>query len=222
MKPKIFIDPGHGGTDPGSAAFGLQEKDLNLMVARELSKLLSSTAYQIMLSRSTDLTISLKARTDKAKAWDADIFISIHHNAFSNPAANGYELFYQLYRPDMKDESFRLAVKINEELGNTFFPDLHPRGVKHKQNSNGGEWYHILRETDCPAVIIECGFLTSPSDIATLKSPDFPVRQAVAIGKAVDSFFYNELVTGLHPEGKTKETFINDLKILINSYEGII
>ena len=222
MKPKIFIDPGHGGTDPGAAAHGILEKDLNLMVSRELSSLLNLSTYEVMLSRSTDVAVSLKARTDIATKWGADILLSIHHNAFSNPVANGYEIYYQLFRALFKDDSFRLASKIYEQLGNTFSPDLQPRGLKHRESSKGGEWYHILRETNCPAIIVECGFLTSPGDINTMKKADFPRKQALAIANAIDKYYFNKELLPFSEDAKTKESFLVELKMLLSSYEGII
>lgn len=216
MKTKIFIDPGHGGPDTGAAANGIMEKDLNLMVARELVMLLNQEYYNIMLSRSTDAEVTLKDRTDKANNWGADLYVSIHHNGFNNPAASGYEVYYQLYRPLLKDDSFRLAYLVNAEFGNTFFPAIISRGLKHREgNIRGREWFHVLRETICPAIITECGFITSPVDIVTLKDKTFPIRQAQSIRKALD------LYNSSHYDNLAKDNFFYELKNLVNKYQGI-
>src|SRR5690625_5619528 len=79
---KIFIDPGHGGRDPGATANGLQEKMICLQIAQKLNHILMETynSVQTRLSRTTDQTLSLKARTDMANRWGADYLISIHVN----------------------------------------------------------------------------------------------------------------------------------------------
>lgn len=80
---KIFIDPGHGGTDPGASANGLQEKQLTLQIALALRNILLNE-YQnvtVQLSRTSDQTVSLTQRTNAANSWGADYFLSIHINA---------------------------------------------------------------------------------------------------------------------------------------------
>lgn len=214
MKPRIFIDPGHGGSDPGAAGPGIMEKDLNLLVARELATILDLSKFEAALSRSDNKTTSLVSRTENSKRFNADLFISIHHNGFNNPAANGYEIIYQLYREnDLSEKSFRFAYILNNEFGNTFFPALHPRGLKHRQNTaKGGEYFHVLRETDCPAIITECGFLTSPADITTLKNKDFPRKQAEAIKAAIELYYHKQ-------ENSKLISFIAELKSVIAKYE---
>lgn len=223
MKPKIYIDPGHGGGEPGASAHGINEKDLNLLVARELANLLSRSNYEVALSRYADVTVPLKTRTNLAASWGADLYISIHHNGFSNPAANGYEVFYQLYRgEEINKHSFRLAYLVNAEFGNMFFPELHSRGVKHLESPNKPkqEFYHVLRESPCPAIITECGFITSPADIRTLKNPSFPRKQAESIEKAIDAYF--QPLKSAEPKVLTLVNFVYELNNLIKKYEEVL
>ncbi len=80
---KIFIDPGHGGSDTGASANGLQEKQLTLQTALALRNMLLNE-YQnvsVLLSRTSDQTVSLTQRTNAANSWGADYFLSIHMNA---------------------------------------------------------------------------------------------------------------------------------------------
>ena len=90
MMVKIYIDPGHGGSDPGSQAYGLQEKNVTLDIAKRIRSYLNKnyTGHTIKMSRTTDKTVSLSARTKEANRWGADFFLSVHINAGSG---TGYE-----------------------------------------------------------------------------------------------------------------------------------
>jgi len=163
---RIMIDPGHGGSDPGAAANGLVEKVLNLEVALRLRDLLElDTAdttgggeWDVRLTRTTDVAVSLTARTTLANNWPADRFISIHHNAFSSSAVNGTETF-SFANGTL---SANLRDRVQEELLTGL--GLANRGAK---TAN----FHVLRETNMPAALSEGGFLTSPIDAAVLSSP---------------------------------------------------
>src|SRR5690625_1680462 len=91
---KIFLDPGHGGSDPGAIANGLREKDLTLKIARYTRDYLRSNYENaiVRMSRTTDKTLSLTQRTNDANRWSADLFVSVHINAH-NGTAYGYEDF---------------------------------------------------------------------------------------------------------------------------------
>jgi len=91
---KIFVDAGHGGSDPGAIGpTGLQEKDVNLDVALRLRDWLQDLGASVEMSRTTDIFIPLGTRADLANGFGADRFISIHNNAFTSPTANGTETF---------------------------------------------------------------------------------------------------------------------------------
>ncbi|GGP12190.1 hypothetical protein GCM10011346_27200 [Oceanobacillus neutriphilus] len=80
---KIYLDPGHGGSDTGAVGQGLQEKHVTLAIALKIRNILNNSyqGHQIRMSRSTDSTVSLTARTNDANQWGADYFVSIHINA---------------------------------------------------------------------------------------------------------------------------------------------
>ena len=89
---KVFIDPGHGGVDPGAVANGLQEKEITLQLAKEIQKILLNEYENIAIkmSRTTDQTVSLNSRTALANHWNADIFLSIHINAGKGTGFESY------------------------------------------------------------------------------------------------------------------------------------
>ncbi len=170
---RIVIDPGHGGMDTGALGSGLVEKELNLDVALRLRDLLledtldtsGGGSWEVQMTRSSDMTVSLQERVDLANGWPADRYISIHHNAFSDPSANGTETY------SFAEGTFsaNLRDRVQEELVAAL--SLSDRGSK---TAN----FFVLRETTMPAILSEGGFLTSPIDAAVLVQP--AMRQAAA------------------------------------------
>ncbi|WP_100401228.1 N-acetylmuramoyl-L-alanine amidase family protein [Bacillus sp. FJAT-44742] len=168
---KLYIDPGHGGSDTGAVGNGLQEKDLTLDIALRIRDLLvrDYQDVEVRMSRTTDVDRGLSQRTDEANAWGADYFLSIHVNAF-NGSAHGYEDYIHSslsdssrtaqYRDTMHEE----IMKVN---------NLFNRGKK-KAN------FHVLRETRMSALLTENGFIDNASDAEKLRDPNW--RQSVAQG----------------------------------------
>ncbi|MBU9724114.1 MULTISPECIES: N-acetylmuramoyl-L-alanine amidase [Bacillaceae] len=157
---KIYLDPGHGGSDPGAVGNGIQEKDVVLDIAKRIeAKLKDYEGVQTRMSRTNDKTVSLSARTNDANSWGADYFVSIHINAF-NGSANGYEDFIHnslsnssqtaIYRDTMHSE-------IRKE--SPFFSN---RG---KKNAN----FHVIRESNMSAILTENGFIDNKGDSDRLK-----------------------------------------------------
>src|SRR5690606_20927879 len=87
---KVFLDPGHGGSDPGAVANGLKEKNLTLAVAKECEKILKAAGVQVKMSRTRDTYPSLSARCQAANSWGADLFVSVHINAGGGTGFESY------------------------------------------------------------------------------------------------------------------------------------
>lgn len=110
----IVVDPGHGGKDPGAAANGVTEKNINLAVGLELAKALTARGYNVVMTRQTDVYLKLQERTDIANNVNADLFVSIHINALPNKkSATGFEI-YIMALPSDKD-AMNLAKIENRE-----------------------------------------------------------------------------------------------------------
>ena len=110
----IVIDPGHGGKDPGAAANGVTEKNINLAVGLELAKALTARGYNVVMTRQTDIYLKLQERTDIANNVNADLFVSVHINALPNKkTASGFEI-YIMALPSDKD-AMNLAKIENRE-----------------------------------------------------------------------------------------------------------
>ncbi|MBB6284572.1 N-acetylmuramoyl-L-alanine amidase family protein [Geobacillus subterraneus] len=159
---KIFLDPGHGGNDTGAVGNGLQEKDITLFIALEMSRLLQSEyeGVSVQLSRTKDETVSLDERTERANRWGADLYVSIHVNA---GGGTGYE-DYIYHELSEHSRTARIRDVLHEEvIRATRFRD---RGKK-KAN------FHVLRETTMSAVLTENGFIDHEEDAEKLTDPNF-------------------------------------------------
>ncbi|MGE7878006.1 N-acetylmuramoyl-L-alanine amidase family protein [Peribacillus muralis] len=157
---KIFIDPGHGGTDPGSVGNGLKEKDLTLSIATRIKDILliEYTNVFVKMSRTSDTFPSLSDRTNQANAWGADFYIAIHINA---GGGTGYEDYiYTSTSQETKTYQDIIHVEVMKLI------NIQDRGQK------TGD-LHVLRETDMPALLTESGFVDNANDAAKLKTASF-------------------------------------------------
>ena len=156
---KIFIDPGHGGSDSGAVGNGLQEKNVTLQIATRVRDMLVNEyeGVSVRMSRTGDQTVSLKQRTDNANGWGANFYLSIHINA---GGGTGYEDYIYSGLSDSSTTA-KLRNTIHEEVVKLI--GLHNRGKK-KAN------FHVLRETKMHAILTENGFIDHANDANLMKS----------------------------------------------------
>ncbi|MDV2883848.1 N-acetylmuramoyl-L-alanine amidase [Alkalihalophilus pseudofirmus] len=162
---KIFIDPGHGGTDPGAVGNGLQEKNLTLAISRQIRDMLLNeySGVEVRMSRDSDVTIGLSPRAAAANNWGADYFVSVHINA---GGGTGFESFIHSSLPARSQQLQRIVhPDIMTQLSVT------DRGQK---NAN----FAVLRETNMPAILTETLFIDRVADANLLKDPAFLTRAA--------------------------------------------
>ncbi|WNS76953.1 N-acetylmuramoyl-L-alanine amidase [Bacillus sp. DTU_2020_1000418_1_SI_GHA_SEK_038] len=161
---KIFIDPGHGGADPGAVGNGLFEKNLTLKISKYIRTML--TAYeniQVKLSRESDQTVSLNQRTNMANAWGAEFLLSVHINS------GGGTGFEDYIHPRNRQSSPSYQGVIHEEIVKQI--DLKDRGKKQEN-------FHMLRESNMPAMLTENGFIDNPNDASKLSQSSYIERIA--------------------------------------------
>lgn len=184
----VFLDPGHGGSDPGASANGLKEKDITLDVGLQAQKLFEKSPFRVMMTRSADsssvtangktvtTSSSLTLRANYAnnnKQTENDIYISIHVNAGGGTGAETY-VFKKSSKLDgynYDKESKALASYIQKRL--VEYMDYKDRGVKQAN-------YAVLRLTNMPAALAEIGFIDS-SDAKKLKQSYYRQQAAKAI-----------------------------------------
>ncbi|MCM3112003.1 N-acetylmuramoyl-L-alanine amidase [Lederbergia lenta] len=164
----VIIDPGHGGSDSGALGIGLVEKTLNLDISIRAKKLLESAGFTVIMTRTTDVFISLQERARIANTSNADIFISIHGNSF-NANAKGVETFW--YGKYEKAKSIQLATALQKNVVNITQSD--DRSVKEGN-------FHVIRETKIPSALLEVGFVDNPIDAAKLRQNSY--KQLLAEG----------------------------------------
>ncbi|MDX1760616.1 MAG: N-acetylmuramoyl-L-alanine amidase [Christiangramia sp.] len=157
-KKTVIIDVGHGGHDPGNVTSGFLEKDIVLGIANKIKELSEDENIEIILTRSTDESVSLKDRTNLINSLDADLMISLHINAHRDNSKSGLEVFVSDGNKKAKESS-----ELAEKIKSSFSTDFAYTEVK-KAN------FAVLRNSNCPAVLVEMGFLTNQSDRDLLSS----------------------------------------------------
>ena len=162
---KVYLDPGHGGYDSGAVGCGKREADCALDVAKRVCALLPSKYFDCKMSRSSNHTpndsnpnADLGRRAAEANAWGADVFISIHLNA---GGGHGVET----YRSVAGGKSTTLATDIQQAVQSTTGMPAHGEPVKTKIGDGGRDWICVIRETNMPACLVECGFIDNPQDM---------------------------------------------------------
>ena len=184
-KKIIVIDAGHGGWDPGKVGKNKElEKDINLAIAEDLQVLLEFGGAVVFLTRAGDAALGdtknsdLKARTAMPTDMQADIFISIHQNAYPNEKVRGAQAFY--FKDS--DEGKRLAQAIQKRIGSWLDTD-------NDKEAGANQSYYLLKKSQTPAVIIECGFFTNPGELKMLTEEGYQEKMAWAIYLGILDYF---------------------------------
>jgi N-acetylmuramoyl-L-alanine amidase len=195
----VLIDPGHGGKDSG-AQTRYREKDLNMAISRKLRTELQKKGFTVYMTRDSDVFIELENRPAKALSYKADIFISIHCNSAQDRYVRGIETYYLTPEgsPSTSDKKSKNTVEkgnsFNKQnlclayliqrcaLGNTGADD---RGVRHAR-------FAALRGAPCPAVLVECGFMTNGREEKNLAWSKY--QEGIAEGIAEAIVHYNSMM----------------------------
>lgn len=182
----FVIDAGHGGEDGGAVASdGTMEKDINLEIARVLNDLLKSSGFSCVMIRDEDedlgdQTLSgvwerkvsdLHKRGAIVESTENAVLISIHQNFFEQSKYSGAQIFYS---PN-SSESMPLADAIRTEL----LQNTQPENTRELKAADSG--IYLMREVHCPAVLVECGFLSNPAEAEKLKDPDYQKKIAFSV-----------------------------------------
>ncbi|WP_078579007.1 N-acetylmuramoyl-L-alanine amidase [Salipaludibacillus agaradhaerens] len=153
----IFVDAGHGGSDPGAIVDDISEKDIALDVSLKLQNALENEGATVVMSRTEDSYIEVGERADMANTSGADLFISVHANAFTSSSVNGSEVFYS--SQTHADNSRQFAQAIQSQLVNGL--NRADRGVVDRNLT-------VITELDMPGILIEPGFMSNDSDLDML------------------------------------------------------
>lgn len=191
-KELVVIDAGHGGFDPGKVGTtGTLEKDINLLIALKLKKVLEDSGYRVVMTREKDEALceegssrkkaeDLKARVSLINEKKPAVAVSIHQNSYS-AGTKGTQVFYYQNSETSHEFATMLQNTIKEELA-----DGNHRVEK------GNDSYYMLKNTEGIFAIIECGFLSNPQEEVLLNSDDYQQKMAEAIAEGIEKFLYNK------------------------------
>jgi len=169
----VVIDAGHGGYDRGGIpGQRVSEKDMTLDVARRLRSVLAASGYRVVMTRDSDVFVPLGTRTAIANSNRNAIFVSVHFNSAPRSSAGGIETYF--YNRD----SLALASAIHHYVAGG--APSENRGVRRRG-------YFVLRRTNIPAVLVECGFLTSPTEASYVQNASYRQKLAEEIAAGVRS-----------------------------------
>lgn len=170
----VILDPGHGGSDKGANWGGVHEKTLTLDVARRAHRLFGEKGLPAVLTRTSDTFVSKDDRAAKANRYRSAVFVSIHFNAHPNRSIRGIETFY------MSTAGRSLATRVHSRLAKRI--RTRDRGLKHVSN------FAVLRKTNCPAILVECGFISNAWERARCATSGYRQTVAQAIVEGVLSY----------------------------------
>ena len=180
--PVVVIDAGHGGKDPGKVGVnGALEKEINLQIALRLKRLLEQNDIAVVLTREEDKDLAseqaasrknedLRARATLIAETKPIVMISIHQNSYPEEDVDGAQVFYYA-----GSDSGKMLGSIIQNSLKSEIDDGNHRVAKANKD------YYLLKKAACPAVIIECGFLSNPSEAALLVTEEYQEKLAFAI-----------------------------------------
>lgn len=167
----IVLDAGHGGYDRGGVPYQrIGEKELTLDVAQRLRSILQSSGYRVIMTRNSDVFVPLGTRVAIANSYRGASFVSIHFNSAPRSGANGIETYY--YRSD----SAALAASIHRNVITIASSDN--RGIRRRG-------FFVIRRTNIPSVLVECGFLTNPIEGRNALSASYRQKLAEQIARGI-------------------------------------
>jgi len=192
-KKVIVLDPGHGGEDSGTVGInGITEKELNLMISDTLCVILRFCGYEVIPTRDEDVllydrnidfkgrkkVLDLAARLNIANEVDPDIFVGIHMNAFPQQKYSGLTVYYS--------PNHRLSQDVGSLLRHNVIELLQPQN--NRELKEAGTNIYLLDRIKCPAILIECGFLSNPEECEKLCRDDYRHLLSFVIYCSLSSF----------------------------------
>ena len=196
----IFLDPGHGGKDPGAQYLGLKEKDLNLQVSQQLKTRLESLGYKVIMSRSTDVFVDfVTERSRISNETNADMFISIHFNATGHGLDSGEDgIQTYTYLPtgnipsviNKKWHDNPTRLKYSQKLGSY----IHQSVLATTHAKDAGllaKSFAVLRETNKPAVLLELGYMDDSNESKKIRTKEYQQKLVDGIVQGIQQYYNN-------------------------------
>ncbi len=157
---KVYVGIGHGGSDSGAVGNGFLEKNLTLSIGKYCNERLKQYGIETKISRTSDIDSSINSKVAASNAFKADVCMDIHINA---GGGDGSEVYYSHVSPNGK----RLAQAIVDSMVKI---GQNTRGIKTKLDTDGTDYFGMIRMTDAPAVLVECAFIDNANDIKIINT----------------------------------------------------
>lgn len=183
----VVLDAGHGSSDSGKVGInGVLEKDINLSISKKTKKYLEKKGIRVVMTRDKDESLAegengnrkvqdMKARVKRINDTKPDLAVSIHQNSYHEESIHGAQVFYYEH-----SESGEKDARILQEALLAVDPD-NTRQVK------ANTTYYLLKRTEVPILIVECGFLSNQEEAGKLASEDYQKEIAKAIANGIES-----------------------------------
>lgn len=192
----VYLDPGHGGRDVGAEGRYYYEKSLTLRLASKVRALLIKRGFKVIMSRRSDVYLSLQSRAAAANRSKADVMVSIHFNSAANKKVYGLETYcmtpagasssnakkidYKKYPGNNYDKNnFALAYLMQRAM--LQHSRALDRGVKHAR-------FLVIKEAKMPSVLVECGFLSNPNSEKIIGSDRYLNQIARGIAQSIINY----------------------------------
>ncbi|MEZ3435769.1 MAG: N-acetylmuramoyl-L-alanine amidase [Lachnospiraceae bacterium] len=184
----IVVDCGHGGDDPGKVGVNdALEKDINLKIGKMVKKRLKKKGYEVVMTREKDEMLGgegsdnkkvqdMKARVALINKTAPALAVSIHQNSYHEANVCGAQVFY--YSHSSEGEK---AAKVMQDALLSIDPD-------NKRQAKSNDSYYILKRTEAPTIIVECGFLSHPEEAELLADEDYQKKIADAVTDGVEKY----------------------------------
>jgi N-acetylmuramoyl-L-alanine amidase len=186
----IVVDAGHGGNDPGKVAEdGTLEKNLNLAVSEKLVEKLTTIGFNVIVTRASDTSLAdsgvanekrsdMANRLDIFNADDVSCLVSIHHNSFTDSSVKGAQVFYHSNSEKGKILADMVQARLIADVDST-----------NKRQAKNNDSYYILKNSSCTGIIVECGFMSNPEELAVLCDAGYQDKIADAICAGICEYY---------------------------------
>lgn len=178
-EPVIVIDPGHGGEDPGKVGVNdILEKDINLQISMKVRDLLEEVGITVVMTREDDKVPDRKKedlgeRVELINKTKPTLALCIHQNSYTTPDIFGAQVFYHTKTEEAED----IATLVQESM----------RAIdpNNKREIKENDTYYMLKFSEVPTIIVECGFLTNPTEAQKLTTEEYQNEVAFAICEGI-------------------------------------
>lgn len=188
---KVVLDAGHGGADPGKIGVNdVEEKTLNLAIARKVEVLLKKEKIEVVMTREEDIMLTgedgqttkvgdMKARVAKINEEAPALAVSIHQNSYHEEGIMGAQVFYYTH----SDEGKKAAELMQEALL--------ALNTENNRKAKANDTYYVLKRTEVPTIIVECGFLSNWEEAELLRDEEYQEEVAEAIVSGIKAYMEN-------------------------------